>query len=58
MALTLERYGWKDVRPLGGGFDAWRAVGYPVEGKAREAGTTSEIARNLRDAEGDQDVAP
>jgi 3-mercaptopyruvate sulfurtransferase SseA len=58
VALTLERHGWSDVRPLTGGFDAWRAGGYPVESKAHEAQTPFEIAENLRLAEGDQDLPP
>jgi 3-mercaptopyruvate sulfurtransferase SseA len=44
------------VRPLKGGFEAWRAAGYPVEPQAREAQTASEVAENLRQAEGDQDL--
>jgi hypothetical protein len=44
------------VRPLSGGFDAWRSTGYPVEPKVQEARTPSEIAENLRQAEGDHDV--
>jgi hypothetical protein len=41
---------------LKGGFEGWRAAGYPVEPKAREAHTPSEIAENLRQAEGDLDL--
>ena len=44
------------MRPLKGGFEAWRAAGYPVEPKVREAQTPSEVAENLRQAEGDQDL--
>ena len=31
MALLLKRRGVQRVRPLEGGFDAWRAAGHPVE---------------------------
>jgi len=31
MARLLTSKGYKDVRPLLGGFDAWVAHGYPVE---------------------------
>jgi hypothetical protein len=41
---------------LKGGFEGWRAAGYPVEPNAREAQTPSEIAENLRQAEGDLDL--
>jgi 3-mercaptopyruvate sulfurtransferase SseA len=49
-------HGWKDVRPLKGGFKEWQAAGYPVEPKTREAHTLSEVAENLRQAEGDLDL--
>jgi 3-mercaptopyruvate sulfurtransferase SseA len=31
MARLLHEKGYKDVRPLLGGFDAWLELGYPVE---------------------------
>jgi 3-mercaptopyruvate sulfurtransferase SseA len=31
MARLLHDEGYTDVRPLLGGFDAWIALGYPVE---------------------------
>jgi rhodanese-related sulfurtransferase len=31
VALLLKRRGVDRVRPLAGGFDAWRAAGHPVE---------------------------
>src|SRR5688572_12516843 len=55
-AQTLLSHGWKHVRPLSGGFEAWQATGYPVEPKTREPHTPSEIAENLRQAEGEQDL--
>jgi 3-mercaptopyruvate sulfurtransferase SseA len=30
VALTLKRLGVTRVRPLEGGFQAWRALGFPV----------------------------
>ena len=53
--MLLDR-GWMDVHPLRGGFDAWRAAGYPIEPKTRKAHTPSDVAENLRQAEGDQDL--
>ena len=31
MALQLKRAGIKRVRPLAGGFEVWRDLGFPVE---------------------------
>ena len=31
MALQLKRAGIRRVRPLAGGFEAWRQLGFPVE---------------------------
>ena len=31
MARLLGEEGYKEVWPLGGGFDAWQALGLPVE---------------------------
>jgi len=31
VALRLKRVGITRVRPLQGGFDAWRAKGFPLE---------------------------
>jgi 3-mercaptopyruvate sulfurtransferase SseA len=31
VALLLRRRGIERVRPLAGGFHAWRALGYPLE---------------------------
>ncbi len=31
MALLLRKRGIRRVRPLEGGFDAWREAGYPLE---------------------------
>jgi hypothetical protein len=31
VALRLRRVGVTRVRPLGGGFEAWRTGGFPVE---------------------------
>jgi len=34
VALILRRRGIERVRPLAGGFRAWRALGYPITGLA------------------------
>jgi 3-mercaptopyruvate sulfurtransferase SseA len=57
VAQTLLRHGWTNVRPLIGGFDAWRNTGYPTEAKATRTQTFSEVAENLRKAEGDEEEA-
>ncbi|MEP6770020.1 MAG: hypothetical protein ABJC61_15205 [Acidobacteriota bacterium] len=31
MARALIERGFKNVRPLAGGFDAWVAAGFPIE---------------------------
>jgi 3-mercaptopyruvate sulfurtransferase SseA len=35
MAWTLSENGFKKVRALIGGFDAWEKAGYPVEPKEK-----------------------
>ena len=30
MALKLKRFGFERVRPLFGGIEGWRSLGYPV----------------------------
>ena len=35
MALILRRRGIERVRPLAGGFRAWRDLGYPMTGLVR-----------------------
>jgi 3-mercaptopyruvate sulfurtransferase SseA len=57
VAQTLQRHGWTNVRPLIGGFDAWRNAGYATEAKATKRQTFSEVAENLRKAEGDEEEA-
>jgi 3-mercaptopyruvate sulfurtransferase SseA len=52
VAQTLLRHGWSNVRPLAGGFDAWRNADYPMEAKATRTQTFSEVAENVRKAEG------
>ena len=44
MALILRRRGVERVRPLAGGFYAWRDHGYPVTPLARPAEATAESA--------------
>ena len=53
MAQTLVQRGWTNVRPLLGGFDAWRKAGYATEAKAARKQTPAEVARNVANAEGD-----
>jgi rhodanese-related sulfurtransferase len=36
LALLLRKQGITRVRPLEGGFDAWRQRGYPVDSKLVE----------------------
>ena len=59
MAQMLLDKGWTDVRPLLGGFDAWRQAGYPLEARTPEGSSAQspssmrEIQENLQKAEGD-----
>lgn len=46
MALLLRRRGIERVRPLAGGYRAWRSLGYPMTGlstKVKLATATVEI---------------
>ena len=45
MALILRRRGIERVRPLAGGFRAWRDLGYPMTGLAAAASANRELAR-------------
>jgi 3-mercaptopyruvate sulfurtransferase SseA len=51
VAQTLLQHGWTNVRPLRGGFDAWKKAGYPTEAKPTHAVTTDEVARNVQQSE-------
>ena len=44
MALRLRRLGITRVRPLAGGYEAWRAAGYPLEPAPRPGGTLRRVA--------------
>jgi len=44
VALILRRRGIERVRPLAGGFRAWRDLGYPMTGLAA-ASANRELAR-------------
>jgi 3-mercaptopyruvate sulfurtransferase SseA len=60
VAQTLLDAGWTDVRPLKGGFDAWRQAGYPLEPKQERRVTavpqrTQAIQENLQKADADPD---
>jgi 3-mercaptopyruvate sulfurtransferase SseA len=54
VAQTLLERGWTNVRPLVGGFDAWRAAGYPTETKPTRTQTPKEVAANIAKAEGNE----
>jgi 3-mercaptopyruvate sulfurtransferase SseA len=56
VARTLQQHGWTNVRPLLGGFDAWRNAGYPTEPKPSRTQTVGEVAANVSKAEGDDGV--
>ena len=49
MARLLLDRGYRDVRPLLGGLDAWQALGYPVESVER-AELPMALAAGLRPA--------
>jgi 3-mercaptopyruvate sulfurtransferase SseA len=53
VAQYLLDHGWTNVRPLLGGFDAWRKAGFPIEAKPTRTQSFSEVAANIRRAEGD-----
>ena len=40
MALLLKQRGVERVRPLEGGLDAWRTLGFPVEDRTAATLTT------------------
>ena len=48
MALILRRRGIERVRPLAGGFYAWKDLGYPLTMLASAAG--SDVAQSLSPA--------
>ena len=45
MALILRRRGIERVRPLAGGFRAWRDLGYPLTGLVLPVSEDRELAR-------------
>jgi rhodanese-related sulfurtransferase len=53
VACALINYGWSDVRPLGGGAEAWRQAGCPTESKPTRRLTPLQVYANLQKAEGD-----
>ncbi|HEV2175976.1 MAG TPA: hypothetical protein VGW33_02045 [Terriglobia bacterium] len=44
MALLLRRRGINRVRPLEGGFDAWRERGYPLETRLVQVGPVGDAS--------------
>jgi rhodanese-related sulfurtransferase len=53
VADRLADYGWPNVRPLLGGYEGWRAAGYPTEGKTPRRLSMEEAASNLQKSEGE-----
>jgi 3-mercaptopyruvate sulfurtransferase SseA len=47
VALRLKRLGITRVRPLAGGFEAWRAGGHPLEPFPAVAIETGPVSRNV-----------
>jgi 3-mercaptopyruvate sulfurtransferase SseA len=41
VALQLRRHGIRGVRPLLGGYHAWKELGYPLEAVISEEGSDS-----------------
>jgi 3-mercaptopyruvate sulfurtransferase SseA len=52
VARALLDRGWTNVRPLLGGFDAWREAGLPTEAKPERTQSRAEVAENIAKAEG------
>lgn len=52
MALILRRRGIERVRPLAGGFRAWRDLGYPLTDLAALAGAQAEKTLTTASAQG------
>ena len=50
------QHGWTNVRPLLGGFDAWRKAGYPTDARPTRTQTQTEVAANIAKAEGDEET--
>ena len=53
VASALIEYGWTDVRPLGGGADAWRQAGGATESKPTQKLAARDVHGNLQKAEGE-----
>jgi 3-mercaptopyruvate sulfurtransferase SseA len=54
VAQVLLQRGWTNVRPLLGGFDAWRKSSLAMEARATRRQTPSEVASNVAKAEGNE----
>jgi hypothetical protein len=46
VARILLQHGWTNVRPLLGGFEAWRKSGYPTEAKSAREGDFQRAPRD------------
>jgi len=44
VALKLKRFGWERVRPLLGGIEAWKELGFPVVPLGAETAATAPAA--------------
>jgi 3-mercaptopyruvate sulfurtransferase SseA len=55
VAQTLLQHGWTNVRPLAGGFDAWRKAGYPTAARSTRTQTPHEVTTNIAKADRDPD---
>jgi 3-mercaptopyruvate sulfurtransferase SseA len=42
VALLLRRKGIEHVRPLAGGLEGWRALGYPIESAEEQEAAVTE----------------
>jgi rhodanese-related sulfurtransferase len=48
VALQLKKAGIRKVRPLAGGFEAWRGLGFPVEPAAENLTAAGTVEQNSR----------
>jgi 3-mercaptopyruvate sulfurtransferase SseA len=46
VALQLKKAGIRNVRPLAGGFEAWRSLGFPIEPAGANFTPAGTVERN------------
>jgi 3-mercaptopyruvate sulfurtransferase SseA len=46
VALQLKKAGIRKVRPLAGGFEAWRRLGFPIEPVHADVAPAGAVDRN------------